>query len=111
MTEKMLTGTLRIKLNKYSSNILNKMHMRIYCAKMSQNHLMGHLTLGRSSPLSLYTVDRRAHDMSRTIGNSDQFAPSLIRIFADAAHMKVAFIHRYLESTQPCLNKLGRYSG
>ena len=30
MTEKMLTGTLKIKSNKTSSNILNKMRMRIY---------------------------------------------------------------------------------
>ena len=41
--------------------------------------------------------------------DSDQYVPRLIRIFA--SHMKKAFIHRYLESTQSCLNKLGGYTG
>ena len=75
MTEKLLYGTLRIKSNKSSSNILNKMRMREYCAKMSQDHLMSHPILGPSSAVSLYavrqvnTVGRRSQDMSRTIGN------------------------------------------
>ena len=113
MTEKLLTGTLRIKLNKSSSNILNKMRMCIYGAKMSQDHLIGHpiiTPLNVCCPTGKYsrpTVTRyEPHNWLLGPSDSDQYAPRLIRIFA--AHMKKPFIHRYLESTQPCLNKLGR---
>ena len=125
MTEKMLTGTLRIKSNKSSSNILNKMCMRIYRAKMSQDHyfngspdtrpiittLIVWCSTGKysRSTVTVTSNEETYNWLLEPSYDSDRYEPSLIRIFA--AHMKKAFIHRYLERTQACLNKLGRYTG